>query len=487
MILYYTPLGRNIKQYFEIFMSSENLSPQDIVKEYIESHQDEFQADLFDLLRIPTISSQSAHLSDMDTAVDWLCKRLETIDLKAEKLKLGGHPVVYAETKMPNPALPTILFYGHYDVQPTDPDELWDTPAFEPTVRDGDVYARGASDDKGQFLTHILGAQAWFKTTGSIPVNVKYLIEGDEECSAESLDAFVRANPDKLACDCVVISDSQMFGPGRPAIVYGLRGIVYFEVIYKGPNRDLHSGTYGGAITNPAVALCKAIAAVQDSRYKVTIPEFYSDVKPIESEEQQRLAGLGINDAEFLSAVGVSDSVGEQGYTLTERRWARPSFDVCGIKSGYTGEGGKTVLPSVASAKLSCRLVPRQDPVKILAAARQFFQNACPAGVTMEWIEHSYTPAMVLDVDNPYIIAAANTLEKAFGRSPEFIRDGGSIPIVISFSESLKKPVLLLGLGQNSDNIHSPNEHFSLTDFHRGIKASAMLIKQIASMKKQKS
>lgn len=449
---------------------------------YIESHKDDYQAELFELLRIPSVSSQSVHEQDMHKAADWLCSRLEAINLATEKLELGGHPVVFAETKKPNPDVPTVLIYGHYDVQPTDPEELWLTPPFEPTVRDGNVYARGASDDKGQALTHVLGAQAWYKTTGSTPVNVKFLIEGDEECSGETLDGFVRSNPEKLSCDCVVVSDSQMFAPGRPALVYGLRGLVYFEVIYNGPDKDLHSGTYGGAITNPAVALCKAIAKVQDERYKITFPDFYADVKPIESDEQERLAGLGINDAEFLSKVGVSDSIGENGFTLTERRWARPTFDVCGFKSGYIGEGGKTVLPATASAKMSCRLVPFQNPEKILAGIKQFFQDACPPGVTMEFIEHSYTPAVEIDVNNPYVKAAAKTLEKAFGRSPEFIRDGGSIPIVSAFAESLKCPVLLMGFGQITDNIHSPNEHFCLADFQRGIKASAILLKQLVNV-----
>ena len=450
--------------------------------EYIESHKDEYEKDLFELLSIPSISSQSEHDGDVAKTAQWICDRLTSMNLDAQVVETTGHPAVFAQTKNPNPDVPTILFYGHYDVQPVDPLNLWKTPPFEPVINDGFVYARGASDDKGQMFTHILGPEAWYKTTGSMPVNVKYILEGDEESGGDAMDTFVRNNADLLACDCVVISDSQMFAPGRPAICYGLRGLAYVEVIYKGPDKDLHSGTFGGAVTNPAIALCKAIAGVHDDRYKITFPDFYADVKPMEPVEQERIAALGIDETAFLASAGVTDSVGENGYTITERHWARPTFDVNGIVSGYTGEGSKTVLPAVASAKMSCRLVPYQDPEKIVESIKQYFQNACPPGITMEFITHSYTPAVIVDVNNPFVKAAAKTLEKAFGRSPEFTRDGGSIPIVSAFTEALDSPVLLLGWGQITDNIHSPNERFCLADFHRGIKASAILLKQLAGI-----
>lgn len=459
-------------------MSTE--SSKDFI-EYIDSNRETYKKELFDFLRIPSISSKPSYKPHMEKAAQWLIDRFQSFGLTTELLDTGGNAAVFAQTAQ-TPGVPTVLVYGHYDVQPPEPLEEWQTPPFEPVEKEGNVYARGASDDKGQLLTHILAAQAWIKTAGRTPVNLKFLLEGDEESSGDFLDAFVRKNPGKLACDCVVISDSQMFAPGQPAIAYGLRGIIYSEVTYHGPNRDLHSGTYGGAVTNPATALCKALAGVHDERYKITIPGFYDDVRPISSEEQQRLAGLAINDAEFLNNLGVSDSVGEWGFTLTERRWARPCFDICGLVSGYTDEGAKTVLPSKATAKISCRLVPEQDPEKIKEQLKQYFQDACPPGITMTWQNYSSARAVCVDVKSGYVKAAAQTLEKVYGRSPEYIRDGGSIPIVLAFTEALNAPVLLLGWGLGSDNIHSPNEHFSLADFYRGIKASAYLLKQLANI-----
>ncbi len=294
-------------------MSTE--SSKDFI-EYIDSNRETYKKELFDFLRIPSISSKPSYKPHMEKAAQWLIDRFQSFGLTTELLDTGGNAAVFAQTAQ-TPGVPTVLVYGHYDVQPPEPLEEWQTPPFEPVEKEGNVYARGASDDKGQLLTHILAAQAWIKTAGRTPVNLKFLLEGDEESSGDFLDAFVRKNPGKLACDCVVISDSQMFAPGQPAIAYGLRGIIYSEVTYHGPNRDLHSGTYGGAVTNPATALCKALAGVHDERYKITIPGFYDDVRPISSEEQQRLAGLAINDAEFLNNLGVSDSVGEWGFTLT--------------------------------------------------------------------------------------------------------------------------------------------------------------------------
>jgi succinyl-diaminopimelate desuccinylase len=378
------------------------------------------------------------------------------------------------------------LVYGHSDVQPPDPHDEWTTPAFEPMVRDGKVFARGATDDKGQMLTHVKSLESWLATVGKLPLQVKLLIEGEEEVGSEHLEKFLEENARRLACDCVVISDTSQFAPGVPAITYGLRGIAYFELKLFGPRQDLHSGVFGGGVANPANALTKMLGALVDDDGRVTIPNFYDDVRPLAPREREEFAGLPFDEKAFKEQLGVEELAGEKGFTTIERRWARPTFDINGLTSGYQGHGAKTVLPARASAKFSCRLVPNQDPHKVAAGLRRRLEELLPPGIRMELVEHHRAPGMVMSLDSPYLQAAATAVEHGFGRRPVFIREGGSIPIGNKFIDVLKADVLFLGWGQNDDNPHSPNEKFSLEDYYRGIRASAALWDQLARIKPTK-
>jgi acetylornithine deacetylase/succinyl-diaminopimelate desuccinylase-like protein len=377
-----------------------------------------------------------------------------------------------------------VLVYGHYDVQPPDPLDLWSSPPFEPSRREGNLYARGATDDKGQMLTHVKSAEAWLRTEGRLPVSLKYIIEGEEEVGSLGLEHFLKTSAGRLACDCVVISDGGKFSRDIPAITYGLRGIAYYELRLTGPNRDLHSGSFGGSVTNPANALAHILAALVDGRGKIQVPGFYDDVVPLSDRERKEMASLPFDEARYFADVGVSGAMGEEGYTALERRWARPTCDICGITSGYQGDGAKTVLPAKASAKVSFRLVPNQDPEKITSALRAWLPTVTPPGIRAELIDLHGAPGVLVPLESPYIAAAARAIEQAFGRAPVYTREGGSIPIVTTFAQSLKADSLLIGWGQDDDNTHSPNEKFCLEDFHRGIKASARLWKELAKIRK---
>ena len=332
-------------------------------------------------------------------------------------------------------------------------------------------------------LTHVKGVEAWIKSGATLPIQVKFLIEGEEEVGSQNLEPFVEQNREKLACDAVVISDCSQFAPSIPAITYGLRGIAYYELKLRGPKQDLHSGTFGGAITNPANALATLLAALKDDDGRIQVPGFYDDVVPLTDRERRRIPRLPFADAEFMQSVGVEGMFGETGYTSLERRWARPTCDINGLTSGYQGEGAKTVLPAKASAKFSFRLVPNQDPTKITKSLRTFLEKRLPPGITMELVDHHGAPGVMVSLESPFMGAAAAAIESAFGRAPVMIREGGSIPIVNTFAGELGADVLLLGWGQNDDNTHSPNEKFSLDDYHRGTLASAALWEQIAKLK----
>jgi acetylornithine deacetylase/succinyl-diaminopimelate desuccinylase-like protein len=449
---------------------------------HIDAHSAQFEQDLFELLRIPSVSADPAFAPDVRRAAEWVRGRLAKLGLLAELIETAGHPLVYAETP-PVPGAPVALVYGHYDVQPPDPLDEWTTPPFEPTVRDGKVFARGATDDKGQMLTHVNSLQAWLAAGERLPLQIKFLIEGEEEVGSEHLEIFLEQNARRLACNCVVISDTSQFAPGVPAITYGLRGIAYFELKLTGPKQDLHSGVFGGGVANPANALAAMLGALVDGQGRVTIPRFYDDVQPLSDRERAEFAALPFDEAAFRAQLGVDELAGEEGFSTLERRWARPTLDVNGLTSGYQGQGAKTVLPARASAKLSCRLVPNQDPKKVAAGLRRKLQELLPQGIRMELIEHHGAPGMVMPLDSPYLQAAAAAIETGFGRRPVFIREGGSIPIGNKFVEILKADVLFLGWGQNDDNPHSPNEKFSLEDYHRGIRASAALWDQLAQIK----
>jgi acetylornithine deacetylase/succinyl-diaminopimelate desuccinylase-like protein len=448
---------------------------------HIDGRRQQYQADLFELLRIASVSADPAFAPKVQEAASWIRDAFEKLGLKAEVIETGGHPIVYAESP-PVPGAPVALVYGHYDVQPPDPLDEWTTPPFEPTVRDDKVYARGATDDKGQMLTHVKSVESWLAAAGKLPLQIKFLIEGEEEVGSEHLGTFLRQNAQRLACDCVVISDTSQFAPGVPAITYGLRGIAYFELRLTGPKQDLHSGVFGGGVANPANALVKMLSALVDADGRVTLPGFYEDVRPLTDRERQEFAALPFDEAKFGEGLGVDALAGEAGFSTLERRWARPSLDINGLTSGYQGAGAKTVLPARASAKLSFRLVPNQDPAKIAAGLRQRLEELLPPGIRMELIEHHGGPGVVMPIESPYLQAAAAAIEAGFGQRPVFIREGGSIPIVNTFAEVLNADVLLLGWGQNDDNPHSPNEKFSLDDYHRGIRASAALWQKLATV-----
>jgi succinyl-diaminopimelate desuccinylase len=452
--------------------------------EYLDAHAGQFEEELCELLRIPSVSALSEHKDDMRRAADWVAGRLADLGFATEVVPTSGHPLVYAESPRIEGA-PTALVYGHYDVQPAEPLELWESPPFEPTRRDGNLYARGATDDKGQVLTHIFSARAWMATQGRLPLNLKYIIEGEEEVGSAALEEYIASHASRLACDCVVVSDGAQFAPGRPAITYGLRGIAYFELLVTGPNRDLHSGTFGGSVTNPAIALAKMLSALIDEKGRVQVPGFYDDVIPLTARERQEFASLAFDEKEYLQQIGLSAATGEEGYTILERRWARPTYDVNGLWGGYQGQGAKTVLPGKAGAKFSFRLVPNQDPAKVHNNLRAFLERICPPGITMELIAHHGAPGVLVPLESPYVQAAARAVEQAFGRRPVFTREGGSIPIVTTFHETLGADALLIGWGQDDDNTHSPNEKFSLADFHRGIRASARLWDELSRIPKK--
>lgn len=448
---------------------------------YLESHRETFESDLFELLRFASVSADPQYAPEVRKAAENCLAQFEALGLASELIETAGHPLIYAESPAV-PDAPVALVYGHYDVQPPEPLDEWISPPFEPTVRDGNVYARGATDDKGQMLTHVKSVEAWIKTVGKLPLQVKFLIEGEEEVGSEHLDAFVAENRDRLACDCVVISDCCQFARGLPAITYGLRGIMYFELSLRGPRQDLHSGTFGGGVTNPAGALVAMLTALKDEDGRVLVPGFYDDVVPLTDREREQYQSLPFSESQFMEQLGVTGLSGEAGFSSLERRWARPSCDINGLTSGYQGEGAKTVLPAEASAKFSFRLVPEQDPQQISTSLREFLTALVPPGIEMDLHEYHGAPGVLVSLESPYINAAAAAIEAGFGRPPVFIREGGSIPIVTTFARELDADVLLLGWGQNDDNTHSPNEKFSLADFHRGIRSSAYLWRELAKV-----
>ncbi len=451
--------------------------------EVLERRRSDFERDLESLLRIPSVSAKSEHRGDVERAANWVADQFRGLKFSVEVAGTAGNPIVVAESP-PVAGAPVVLVYGHYDVQPVEPLELWQTKPFEPAIRDGNIYARGATDDKGQMLTHIKSAQAWIESRGRLPLQLKFLIEGEEEVGSPNLDRFIAANRERLACDCAVISDTSQFAAGVPAITYGLRGIAYYELRLTGPNRDLHSGTFGGAVVNPAGALCSMLTALVDARGRVQVPGFYDDVQELTARERAEFAGLPFDEQAFCQRIGVSALGGEEGYSSLERRWARPTLDINGLWSGYQGEGAKTVLPAKAGAKFSFRLVPKQDPQKIGKALERRLRELCPRGITMELIDFHGAPGVVVPLDSPYVAAAQRAIEAGFGRRPVFMREGGSIPVVATFHDLLGVDTLLLGWGLDDDNAHAPNEKFCLADFHRGIKASATLWHELAQIQR---
>ncbi|MFV2066084.1 MAG: dipeptidase [Pirellulales bacterium] len=452
----------------------------DDLRHYCRRHRADFEQELDVLLRIASISADPAQQSEMERAAAWLTQHLANLGLESRQIETAGHPLVFAQSP-PVPGKPVALVYGHYDVQPPDPLEEWVSPPFEPTERDGNLYARGATDDKGQLWTHVKSVEAWMRQRGHLPLQVKFLIEGEEEIGSQGLESYLEHHAAELACDCVVVSDTSQFAPDVPAITYGLRGIAYYEVRLVGPDHDLHSGSFGGAVANPANVLSQLLGDLIDRQGRIQVPRFYDDVVPISEGEREAFRSLPFDETEFQRQIGVDALAGEAGFTTNERRWARPACDIHGLWGGYRGEGAKTVLPARAGAKFSFRLVPDQDPEKVSRAAEQFFRTRLPAGIRMEWIDLHGAPASVVPLESSYLKAASRAIAFGFGRSPVFIREGGSIPIVQTFREKLAAESLLLGWGLGDDNPHGPNEKFCLADFHRGIEASVRLWEELAA------
>lgn len=453
----------------------------------LHSNQTRHLGDLVEWLRIPSVSSDSSRTAEVRQACDWVFRKFQQAGMVVETLATEGHPIVIAETP-PVDGAPVVLVYGHYDVQPAEPLEDWISGAFEPTERDGDLFARGATDDKGQVLTHIQSVCEWLSATKStgkpLPLQIKFLVEGEEEVGSENLDRMLPELADRLACDCVVISDSSQYADGQPAITYGLRGIATYELTVRGPSQDLHSGSFGGAVMNPAIALCKMLSSVVDANGVIQIPGFYDRVEPLSEDQRQQWRQLPQTDEAFAKGVGVDALFGEQGYSTDERRWARPTFDINGLTSGHQGEGAKTIIPAVASAKISFRLVPNQDPKELTTQLREHLAAYAPTGITWELDADHGAPGMLANIDTPFAKAAESAIEAAFGSKPVFIREGGSIPIVARFQEVLHCDCLLLGWGLSDDNPHSPNEKFRIEDYYRGIQASARLWNEIAKQVK---
>ena len=452
-------------------------------EEYLEQHHDRSVGELTEFLRIGSVSTDPDSKQDVNDCATWLQQHLQSIGLPSiEVIATDGHPIVYAEDLRAGSDRPTILLYGHYDVQPVDPIDLWTSPPFEPVIKDGKIYARGATDDKGQVFAHVKALQALYQEDAQLPINIKLLIEGEEEIGSPNLSPFVRENADKLACDSVIVSDTAMFAPGEPSIVYGLRGLAYVQIDVQGPNRDLHSGSYGGPVQNPLNALSAIIASMKDKDGRVLIDGFYDGVEVLTEDEIQELVDLGYSEERLLNDVGTGNQGGEAGYSIVEKLWTRPTLDVNGLLGGFTGSGAKTVLPAKAMAKISSRLVPHQKHGHIVECIRRHVEKNTPAGVTATVTDlHGADPVLV-DKSAASIQTAAEALEEVFGEKCKFQREGGSIPVVELFSSALGVPTVLMGFGLSNENAHSPDEHFDLDNFKKGAQAAALFYKKMASV-----
>jgi len=459
------------------------------IQAHIQEHKDRFLDELLDLLRMPSISADAAYKKDIINTAEFLKAKLE--DAGADKVALyetAGNPVLYGE-KMIDPSLPTVLVYGHYDVQPPDPIELWDSPPFEPVIKktklhpDGAIFARGACDDKGQAYMHFKAFEAMNKT-GSLPCNVKFMIEGEEEVGSENLGPFCREYKDMLACDVVLLSDTSVIANDIPSITTGLRGLSYLEVEVMGANKDLHSGVYGGAVANPINVLCEMIAKMKDEKKSIAIPGFYDDVVVVSEAERAEMNKAPFSLENYKESLGIKEVEGEKDYTTLERTSIRPTIDANGIWGGYIGEGAKTVLPSKAFAKISMRLVPNQDPEKITKLFTEFFESIAPDSVSVKVHPHHGGQPAVTPTDTPEYLAAQKAMETTYGKMPIPQRSGGSIPIVSLFEEVFGVKSVLLGFGLNSDDIHSPNEHYGLFNYYKGIETIPYFFKYYAELKR---
>lgn len=452
------------------------------LKKYIESNSNRFLDELLDLLRIPSVSADPAYKEEVFTAAEFVKSSLEAAGVdQAEICSTDGYPIVYGE-KIIDPTAPTVLVYGHYDVQPADPLELWDSPPFEPVIKktdshpNGAIFARGSADDKGQFYMHVKAFEAML-SSGQLNCNVKFMIEGEEEVGSENLDVFVRNNQEKLKADVVLISDTSMISLEHPSVTVGLKGLAYMEVEVTGPNKDLHSGTFGGAVANPINILCKMISSLHDEDNRITIPGFYDNVEEYDEAYREQLNKAPFDEADYRKKLDIKETYGEKGYTTIERVGIRPTLDVNGIWGGYIGEGAKTVLPSKANAKISMRLVPNQDHKAIAKLFEEHFKRIAPPAVKVQVVPHHGGQAAVIPTDSKGYKAAEAAIDEAFGKKAIPTREGGSIPITSLFQQVLGLDPILLGFGLDTDGIHSPNEHYGVDNYFKGIETIALFFK----------
>lgn len=449
---------------------------------YVDSKREEHLNELKELLRIPSVSAKSEHKADVERAARWIAEKaraagLENVEIAPTKM----HPVVYGES-LRAPGKPTVLFYGHYDVQPAEPLELWTSPPFEPAVRDGNLFGRGTADDKGQVHIHLKALEALRNSSGNLPINVKALIEGEEEVGSVNLWEFLRQNRERLKADALVVSDTSMLAKGVPSITYALRGLNYYQLEITGPAQDLHSGVFGGAVPNPITILCETIAKLHDRNFRVAIPGFYDDVAALSRQERKALNSLPWKEKDFRKTVGAPGLCGEKGFTIVEQVWTRPTLEVNGIWGGYTGEGAKTVIASKAYAKLSTRLVPNQDPAKIAKLVERQLRKLLPKTVTPKFEVLSTGKPWVAPYTHPIFQKAIHALESGFGKKAVFIREGGSIPLVTQIHDMFKVPCVLLGFGLPDENAHAPDEHIALENYFGGIKSVALFYDQLAQL-----
>jgi acetylornithine deacetylase/succinyl-diaminopimelate desuccinylase-like protein len=453
------------------------------VIDFIHTNRDRYLAELKQYLAIPSISALPQHAGDVRRCAEATAEELRRIGMENVRLvETAGNPIVYGDW-LKAPGAPTMLFYGHYDVQPVDPLDLWESPPFEATVRDGEIYARGAADDKGQIFMHFKAIEAHLKKAGSLPINIKIIIEGEEEVGSKNLDDFVRGNRDLLKADVVVISDSAMFDRGVPSICYSLRGLVYFQIDLRGTKSDLHSGVFGGAVANPNFVLAQILSQMKDKGGRIKIPGFYDDVRELSAEERAAWKTLPFNEKKYRKDLGAPKLAGERDYTVLERVWARPTFEVNGLLGGFTGEGAKTVIPAVAMAKVSMRLVPNQDPDKIAALFEAYVKKVAPKTVEVKVTRMHGGKPWLTEYNNPYVQAAGRAIEAGFGKAPVFCREGGSIPVVSTFQEELGVPAVLFGVGLPDENAHAPNERLDLSNFFNGIVSAAVLYDELKKTK----
>ena len=450
--------------------------------EHIEAKREEHLAELKEFLRIESVSAKSEHKADIERAANWVAEKLRAAGLENVAVTpTKMHPLVYGES-LRAPGKPTILFYGHYDVQPAEPLDLWTSPAFEPAVREGNLFGRGTADDKGQVHIHIKALEALRTTAGKLPLNIKVMIEGEEEVGSVSLWDFVKQNRARLKADALVVSDTSMLARGVPSITYGLRGLNYYQIEITGPSRDLHSGVFGGAVPNPITILAETIAKLHDKNFKVAVPGFYADVAVVSRQERKALNSLPWKEKEFRATVGAPSLCGEKGYSIVEQLWTRPTLELNGIWGGYTGEGAKTVIPSKAYAKLSTRLVPDQDPAKIAKLVERQIRKLLPRAVTCNFEVLSTGKPWVAPYSHPIFQKAIHALEAGFGKRAVFIREGGSIPFVTQMHDTFQVPCVLLGFGLPDENAHAPDEHIALENYFGGIKAVALFYEQLATL-----